>query len=101
MGASDQLTVDLDGLAEFATALRTIRAEMSSARSWMREFHGDLGGREVDRAISHFESHWSDGRSRVDKNCERLIELAEQAVEHLRKADDDLAAELRRSGEGS
>lgn len=99
MGASDQLTIDLTGLEDFAAALRTIRAEMGGAHGWMMEFQGDLGGREVDEALSRFESHWSDGRSQVDKNCERLIQLVEQAVENIRKADDDLAAELRKSAE--
>jgi hypothetical protein len=96
--AADRLTVNLDGLADFATELETIRRGMDSARSWMNEFSGDLGGPEVDRAISHFESHWRDGRSRVDKNCEQLIKMANQAVESLRKADDDLTQQLRDSG---
>jgi hypothetical protein len=96
--AADRLTVNLDGLADFATELDTIRRGMDSARSWMNEFSGDLGGPEVDRAISHFESHWRDGRGRVDKNCEQLIKMANQAVESLRKADDDLTQQLRKSG---
>lgn len=97
--AADRLTVNLDGLADFATELETIRSGMDSARSWMNEFSGELGGPEVDRAISHFESHWRDGRSRVDKNCEQLIKMARQAVESLRKADEDLAKQLRDSGQ--
>jgi hypothetical protein len=98
MGSSEQLKVDLTGLEDFAAALKTIRAEMGSAHGWMNSYSGELGGPDVDRAMAQFESHWSDGRSRVDKNCERLIKLAEQAVETLRKADDDLAAELRKGG---
>ena len=97
--AADRLTVNLDGLAEFATELETIRSGMDSARSWMNEFSGDLGGPDVDRAISHFESHWRDGRGRVDKNCEALIKMAKQAVESFRQADDDLARQLRDSGQ--
>ncbi|WP_305783098.1 hypothetical protein [Symbioplanes lichenis] len=97
--AADRLTVNLDGLTDFANQLETIRSGMDSARSWMNEFSGDLGGREVDGAVSHFESHWRDGRGRVDKNCEQLIKMANQAVESLRKADDDLAQQLRESGE--
>jgi hypothetical protein len=95
--AADRLTVNLDGLADFATELETIRTGMDTARSWMNEFSGDLGGPEVDNALSHFESHWRDGRSRVDKNCEQLIKMANQAVESLRKADDDLTRQLRDS----
>ncbi|GAA2475037.1 hypothetical protein GCM10010435_08700 [Winogradskya consettensis] len=97
--ASDRLTVNLDGLADFATQLETIRSGMDSARSWMNEFSGDLGGPDVDGAISHFESHWRDGRGQVDKNCDALIKMAKQAVESLRKADDDLTKQLRESAE--
>jgi hypothetical protein len=95
--SADRLTVDLQGLDEFATNLETIRAGMNSARSWMREFEGELGGRDVDGALANFESHWRDGRGRVDKNCERLIKATRQAVENLRGVDDDLARELRES----
>jgi hypothetical protein len=97
--AADRLTVNLDGLEDFATELESIRHGMDTARSWMNEFSGELGGREVDGAISHFESHWRDGRGRVDKNCEELIKMAKQAVESLRKADDDLTKSLRDSAE--
>lgn len=97
--ASDRLTVNLDGLADFATQLETIRTGMDSARSWMNEFSGDLGGRDVDGAISNFESHWRDGRGRVDKNCEQLIGMAKQAVEAIRKADNDLRDQLTTSKE--
>lgn len=100
MSSSDRLEVDLDGLESFAAALDRIRSDMQEAPRWMNEFHGELGGSEVDNALADFESHWSDGRSRVDKNCERLVKLSREAVEHLRKADDDLAKELRDSVEG-
>jgi hypothetical protein len=98
VAASEQLKVDLAGLEDFTAALKTIRSEMASAHGWMNSYAGELGGPDVDRALERFESHWSDGRSRVDKNCERLIKIAEQAVETIRKADDDLAAELRKQG---
>lgn len=94
---ADRLEVNLDGLEEFAANLETIRTGMREAPRWMNEYAGELGGGEVDDALGDFESHWSDGRSRVDKNCERLVQLARQAVEHLRGADDDLARELRES----
>lgn len=97
--AADRLTVNLDGLADFATQLETIRQGMDSARSWMNEFSGELGGPEVDGAISNFESHWRDGRGQVDKNCDQLIKMANQAVEALRKADDDLTKQLNESAE--
>jgi hypothetical protein len=97
--ASDRLTVNLDGLTEFANQLETIRSGMDSARSWMNEFSGDLGGPDVDDAIGNFESHWRDGRGRVDKNCEQLIGMAKQAVEGIRKADNDLRDQLRTDGE--
>jgi hypothetical protein len=98
--AGDRLTVNLDGLADFAVQLESIRSGMDSARSWMNEFSGELGGREVDSAISNFESHWRDGRGQVDKNCEALSKMAKQAVENLHKADDDLASQLRESTKG-
>lgn len=98
--AADRLTVNLDGLADFAVQLEDIRSGMDSARSWMNEFSGDLGGREIDGAIGNFESHWRDGRGRVDKNCEALIKMAKQAVENLHKTDDDLAQSLRDSTKG-
>ncbi|GLY04412.1 MULTISPECIES: hypothetical protein [Actinoplanes] len=98
--AADRLTVNLDGLTEFSVQLEGIRQGMDSAKSWMNEFSGDLGGREVDSAISNFESHWRDGRGRVDENCAQLIKMAKQAVENLRKADDDLASNLRDSMKG-
>lgn len=91
---ADRLTVDLDGLEHFSASLETIRSELGSARSWMREHHGDLGGREVDAALGHFESRWRDGRGRVDENCKKLIGLVDQAVEHLRTADEDLRSSL-------
>ena len=97
MGSADRLTVDLGGLERFADDLEAIRSGMGTASGWMLEFNGDLGGRDVDKALEHFESDWSDGRSRVDKNCERLVKLAQQAVESLRKTDDDLAKQLRDS----
>ncbi|MFI5842392.1 hypothetical protein ACIA8K_22015 [Catenuloplanes sp. NPDC051500] len=86
-------------MTEFANQLETIRSGMDSARSWMNEFSGDLGGPDVDDAIGNFESHWRDGRGRVDKNCEQLIGMAKQAVEGLRKADNDLRDQLRTDGQ--
>jgi hypothetical protein len=97
--AADRLTVDLDGLEGFAADLESIRATMRDAHGWMREFEGELGGREVDDALEHFEENWSDGRSRVDKNCERFVKMTQQAVENIRKADDELTRQLRESGE--
>jgi hypothetical protein len=96
---ADQLTVDLDGLENFSSELDTIRSSMADANSWMRQFDGELGGREVDHALDHFESHWSDGRGRVDKNCENFIKLVKQAVDNIRKADNDLRDQLVKSGE--
>jgi hypothetical protein len=98
--AADRLTVDLGGLESFAADLESIRATMSGAHGWMNEFEGELGGREVDDAVEHFESNWSDGRSRVDKNCERFVKMTQQTVENLRKADDELTAQLRDGGKG-
>ena len=92
---ADRLTVDLYGLEEFAGQLNTIRDTMNGAHGWMREYDDDLGGSEVASAIDGFESHWKDGRTQVDKNCERLVKLTKQAVENLRKADDELAKQLR------
>ncbi|MEV6341911.1 hypothetical protein [Actinoplanes sp. NPDC051851] len=91
----DRLTVDLDGLEEFANQLDGIRTTMSDAHHWMRESDDDLGGNDVAGAIDKFESHWSDGRSQVDKNCERLVKLTRQAVDNLRKTDEELAKQLR------
>ncbi|KUL21663.1 DUF6507 family protein [Actinoplanes awajinensis] len=93
--ASDQLKVDLGGLEELAGTLQRIRDNLNGADRWMLQFVGELGGDDVDDALDDFESHWSDGRSRVDKNCERLVKLSQQAVEHFRKADDELAKELQ------
>lgn len=101
MASADRLTVDLEGLERFATDLDTIRSGMGTASNWMLEFSGDLGGQDVDDALEHFESNWSDGRSQVDENCQRLVKMTQQAVENLRKADDDLAKQLRDSTEGS
>ena len=98
--ASDRLSVDLDGLEEFAHNLDRIRRAMNDTRGWVDAVEGELGSRQVENALYHFESHWSDGRGRVDKNCERLAKLADQAVENLRKTDNDLAQSLRDSVEG-
>lgn len=92
---ADRLTVDLDGLEEFANQLDSIRTTMGDAHRWMREFDDDLGGRDVAKAIDKFESRWSDGRSQVDKNCEHLVKLTRQAVDNLRKTDEELAKQLR------
>lgn len=99
MGSADRLTVDLDGLEDFSAALETIRTTMSEAPNWMLEFDGELGGREVDDALDQFESHWSDGRGQVDKNCGEFIKLVKTAVENIRKADNDLRDQLVASGE--
>jgi hypothetical protein len=96
---ADRLTVDLQGLEDFAGQLDRIREAMGCAHDWMREFDDDLGGREVAKAVDGFESHWKDGRKQVDKNCERLVKLTRQAVENLRKADDELAKQLREKDE--
>ncbi len=98
--AADRLSVDLVGLEDFSATLESIRASMGSARGWMREFDDDLGGPEVQKALSHFESNWRDGRGQVDKNCETFIKLVKQAVENIRKTDDDLRDSLVQSGEG-
>ncbi|MDI6105613.1 hypothetical protein QLQ12_44240 [Actinoplanes sp. NEAU-A12] len=95
MASSDQLKVDLSGLEELATTLERIREGMNTTDRWMLQFAGELGGDDVDDALDDFESHWSDGRSRVDKNCERLAKSAKQAVEHFRKVDEELTKELR------
>lgn len=92
---ADRMTVDLQGLENFAGQLDRIRGTLAAADHWMREDDGDLGGHEVARAVDDFESHWSDGRSRVEKNCERLSKLLSQAVENLRKTDEDMAKQLR------
>jgi hypothetical protein len=96
--AADRLSVDLGGLEDFSATLVTIRESMSSAGGWMREFDDDLGGPEVQRALDHFEGHWSDGRGQVDKNCKTFIDLVKQAVENIRKTDDDLLKSLQTEG---
>ncbi|AEV84533.1 hypothetical protein ACWT_3510 [Actinoplanes sp. SE50] len=95
MASSDQLKVDLTGLEDLAGTLDRIRDGLNSTGRWILQFTGDLGGDDVDDALEDFESHWSDGRSRVEKNCERLAKSAKQAVEHFRKADDELTKELQ------
>jgi hypothetical protein len=92
--AADRLSVDLGGLEDFSATLVTIRASMETAKGWMREFDDDLGGPEVQKALDHFEGHWRDGRGQVDKNCETFIKLVKQAVENIRKTDDDLRDSL-------
>jgi hypothetical protein len=99
MASADQLSVDLDGLESFSAALQSIRSSMSGAHAWMREFDGELGGHEVDRALDNFESEWSDGRGRVDKNCEQFINLVKTAVDNIRQADDGLRDQLIKSAE--
>jgi hypothetical protein len=99
LASADRLSVDLGGLEEFSATLETIRASMSGAPGWMREFDDELGGPEVQNALSHFESQWSDGRGQVDKNCVTFIKLVKQAVENIRKTDDDLRDSLVQSGE--
>lgn len=91
--------MDLGGLEEFSATLETIRASMSTARSWMREFDDDLGGSEVRKALDHFEGHWRDGRGQIDKNCDNFIKLVKQAVENLRQTDTDLSNALTTNSE--
>lgn len=91
--------MDLDGLEEFSATLETIRASMNGASGWMREFDDELGGPEVQKALDHFESRWSDGRGRIDKNCDTFIKLVKQAVENIRKTDDELRDQLVKSGD--
>jgi hypothetical protein len=95
MASFDRLSVDLVGLEDFAGNLNRIRAGMHATRAWVKSAEGVLGSRRIDAALDHFESNWSDGRKRVDRNCEGLAGLAGQAVENLRKTDDDLARSLR------
>lgn len=98
--SGDRLSVDLDGLDEFASNLESVRARMNATRSMLDSHSGQLGAAEVETALDSFESNWSDGRKKIDDNAGRLAAMATEASKGLRQADRDLAAELTTAGDG-
>jgi hypothetical protein len=89
---ADHLVVDIDGLKKFTEALHKIAGVMAAAPAWI---NGDIGAHRVDAAVEHFESHWSDGRTRVIENCKKFGEMTKQAIEKFPKTDEDLANSLK------
>jgi hypothetical protein len=96
---ADRLSVDLDGLEEFAGRLRSIRDRMNGTPSMIDGYAGDLGSGAVADALHRFERTWKDGRKQIDQCLDGLAKMAEQAVREIRKADAELKKKLTESTE--
>lgn len=97
MAGTDRLSVDLDGLEDFARNLDSIRNRLNATGRTLNRYEGDMGSERVQTALDSFESNWSDGREKIDKSCKALSKMADQAVKSLREADSDLATKLEKS----
>jgi hypothetical protein len=97
---ADNLKVDLGGLEDFASQLKSIKDRMNGTRSMFDSYRGELGSGEVADALDSFESNWEDGRKQIDGHLEGLSKMAEQAVREIRKSDQELANELEKSTKG-
>jgi hypothetical protein len=94
MGAD--LNVDLDGLEQFASQVRSVRDRMNGTRSMFDSYREDLGSGHLADALDDFVHNWKDGRKQIDGHLEGLAKTAEHAVAEIRKADRKLAGELKK-----
>lgn len=90
------LSVDVDGLARVAGALRGVADGLDNTRSVIDAAGDALGSGDVSSALDHFESHWDDGRGRIKKNMESMEKLLDESVKQYREADQKLANALRK-----
>jgi hypothetical protein len=102
-GPADRLSVDLDGLEDFAHNLDSVRSTMNGTRKLFDAYEAKVGSGKVADALDHFEHNWKDGRKEIDGHLEGLSKMAGDAVAQIRKQDQELADELAKGtkGEGS
>lgn len=91
------LSVDLDGLSDFAGRLDRIRESLESAKDSLRGNDDALGDGTVVEALERFEDRWRDGREKIEDNAKTLSTMVTESVATYRQADDDLAASLSTS----
>lgn len=97
---ADNLKVDLDGLEAFASQLKSVKERMNGTRAMFDSYRGELGSGEVAEALDRFEHNWKDGRKEIDGHLEGLARMAELAAREIRKADQDLANDMKKSVKG-
>lgn len=95
---ADRLTVDLDGLSQFAARLRRIQERLDEAKQELGEYGAALGDARVSSALDDFEQHWRDGRKKVSDNAEALSTMVGEAVKTYRATDDRLRDEIAAAG---
>ncbi|WP_310962031.1 WXG100 family type VII secretion target [Nocardioides terrisoli] len=90
------LKVDVDGLAQVNSSLRTVAHGLDDTRSNIDAVRADLGSGDVWEALDHFESHWDDGRGQLKKNMAGIESAIDGAVKEYRGADQKLADALHK-----
>lgn len=88
------LSVDLDGLAAFASRLDRICDALSDAERVLRGSDDALGDETVVEALHRFEDRWRDGREKIEDNAKTLATMVTESVATYRQADSDLAGSL-------
>jgi len=95
VSGNGRLSVDLDGLEQFAKNLASIRTRMNAAQDWAHCHDGQMGSAEVEGALHDFADGWRDGRTKIDGNAKALADMAQGSVDTFRSADQQLADQLR------
>lgn len=91
------LSVDLDGLSDFAGRLARINDALDGAKRALRGHDDDLGDGTVVSALDRFEDRWRDGREKIEDNATTLGTMVTESVATYRQADNDLAGSLTTS----
>lgn len=96
---ADRLTVDLDGLSDFARRLRRIKKQLDAAKRELRGNDDELGDERVSSALEDFEKHWRDGREKVSENADALATMVKEAVKTYRSVDRKLGKQIAEFGD--
>lgn len=88
------LSVDLDGLDDFAVRLDRIADALDGAEDALRGHDAALGDDTVVDALNDFEKNWRDGREKIQDNATTLGTMVTESVSAYRQVDNDLAEAL-------
>jgi hypothetical protein len=95
------LKVDIDALLTLKQRCQEMYAAFDDAgHDTIMGFIDQVGTDPLHDGFSDFEGHWSDGRKKVKRHLEGLVERLSGAIDQYQHTEADLVSQMDKSQQG-
>lgn len=98
--SGDRIRADLDEIGEVSARVADLAARFAATAQLSAGYAGDFGSARLASAFGSFADGWSRQRSVLISDLQSVAEDAGKSVQAYRRADDELAADLRDAAPG-